>query len=139
MKYQNSPGSDVRLLRTVYLALTVGMCASGDYPPYLWDAASAAETRKQARARQARAVAICEKCPVRDLCGLFADMLPETSGVWGGEVYEDASKRPYESRRVLHERMSVARPELKRLVRQAVGTKGPAAFAVGQEQRVHAE
>ncbi|MBC6761109.1 WhiB family transcriptional regulator [Corynebacterium amycolatum] len=122
MDLRVTPGEleELRLIRAVHAALADGLCATGDASPHLWDAAVAGEPRKAVERRYAQAIAICEQCPVRQLCHGLAEALPETSGVWGGEVYEDPTKRAYQSRKTVDGRQRKARLRLKVLVRQRV-------------------
>lgn len=105
---------EIEIIRQVHAALALGSCASGVYSPLLWDAATASERREAVQTRQAKAIEICQQCPVRHLCREFAEALPETSGVWGGVVYEDHTRRRYQSRRRLDARQRRARKHLLR-------------------------
>ena len=115
----------VNLIRAVHKALAAGSCAQGNYPPDLWDAASAEECRTAARRRQEKAIKICEACPVRSLCKEFAEALPETSGVWGGVVYEDHTKRPYQSRVQLDRQQQRAQARISQILAKKGGALPP--------------
>lgn len=114
MSFESFTKQELVIIKAVHAALAAGSCAQGAYPIQLWDAASRGENRKDAQSRQALAVSICEGCPVKRLCKDFAEALPETSGVWGGVVYEDHTKRKYQSRTTADARQSAARRRLAR-------------------------
>lgn len=109
---------ELRLIRAVHTALADGLCANEEFDPHLWDAAVAGEPRKTVEQRHAKAIEVCEQCPVKQLCHGLAEALPETSGVWGGVVYEDHTKRAYQSRKKVDARQWRARLKLKVLVQE---------------------
>lgn len=43
------------------------------------------------RVNEARAIAICNTCPVIDRCAAYANATRETYGVWGGRPREEKS------------------------------------------------
>lgn len=114
MSFESFTNKELAIIKAVHTALAAGSCAQGAYPIQLWDAASRGEKRKDSEARQALAISICEGCPVKQLCHQFAEALPETSGVWGGVVYEDPTKRKYQSRKSVDSRQRAARRRLAR-------------------------
>ncbi len=56
-----------------------------------------AERKDQRRQRERKAKAICEECPVKDLCLAYALRIEETYGIWGG--LNEAERRVLSSRR----------------------------------------
>lgn len=51
------------------------------------------ETPRQRRAREARALAVCAGCPVRDACLAHALAQPEAYGVWGATTESQRAAR----------------------------------------------
>lgn len=45
------------------------------------------------REREAKALAICARCPVVEACSRHALALPENHGVWGGTTEHDRAER----------------------------------------------
>ena len=43
------------------------------------------ETRQEKEAREVKAKAICQRCPVRDPCLAYALRIREPHGIWGGQ------------------------------------------------------
>ena len=59
-----------------------GVCASGEHSPELWFADHDSK-------EQRLAIALCNTCPVKRLCGQRARQLHERHGVWAGKVRGD--------------------------------------------------
>ena len=68
-----------------------GLCRSEDQA---WFFGPDGEAPHRKALREARAVAVCRRCPVVRPCGEYAVTRPEQSGVWGGMTeYERALAR----------------------------------------------
>jgi WhiB family redox-sensing transcriptional regulator len=86
--------TEVRCWRNQAACLDV---VSADYDPFFADSAEL----------QAKAIAICETCPVRDACLTFAVRTGQQYGIWGGQqqqivrrlIAQERAGRPH-SRRV---------------------------------------
>ena len=86
--------TEVRCWRNQAACLDV---VSADYDPFFADSAEL----------QAKAIAICETCPVRDACLTFAVRTGQQYGIWGGKqqqivrrlIAQERAGRPH-SRRV---------------------------------------
>lgn len=53
-----------------------------------------------AGAPTAWAIAVCNRCPVREQCADYADAHGERNGVWGGLTFEQRMRRAREKREV---------------------------------------
>lgn len=82
---------------SVTIVLTLAACRGHEHPEYFWPTSFRGQITDESQRQRAEAIKCCNHCPVRTQCGEYAQSMPGTTGVWGGEYL--GVRSGYEHRR----------------------------------------